>query len=276
MRKRGLALIVACAALLAVAPAQAHVADHNPARTTDIAGDSGGAPDITGVTVANDLSGNILFVVQVGNREGFVANDLVAIFLDTDRSVGTGGFGAGIDYFIAIDATVPAMGLVKWNGTTFEDVATTTLRGGWGSGYAALINRTELGNTTAFDFQVVTQVDQGGGIDRAPETAFGTYTIAPPHIASIVPRFSPTAPRGGATFSLQSVALTFESEEKGVAGSFTCRATLAGKRVKGTGPGGCTFKLPKTAKGKQLVVTVSATPTGGKAQTFPAYKFRVR
>ena len=91
-----------------------------------------------------------------------------------------------------------------------------------------------------------------------------------------MPRFSPTAPRAGATFRLQSVALTFESEEKGVAGSFTCRATLAGKRVKGTGPGGCTFKLPKTAKGKQLVVTVTATPTGGKAQTFPAYKFRVR
>ena len=38
MRKRGLTLIVACAALLAVAPAQAHVADHNPARTTDAAG----------------------------------------------------------------------------------------------------------------------------------------------------------------------------------------------------------------------------------------------
>lgn len=275
MRKRGLTLIVACAALLAVAPAQAHVADHNPARTPDVAGDSGAAPDITGVTVANDLSGNILFVVQVGNREGFVANDLVAIFLDTDRNSGTGGLGAGVDYLIGIDATTPQIGLAKWNGTTFEDVAATTLRGGWGSGYAVLINRAELGNATAFDFGVVTLLDQGDGADRAPESDFGTYTIAPPHIASIVPRFSPTAPRAGATFKLQSVALTFESEEKGVAGSFTCRATLAGKRVKGTGPGGCTFKLPKTAKGKQLVVTVTATPTGGKAQTFPAYKFRV-
>ncbi|MDX6422604.1 MAG: hypothetical protein QOI67_75 [Gaiellaceae bacterium] len=276
MRKRGPILIVACAALLAVAPAQGRVADHNPARTTDVAGDSGGAPDITGVTIANDLSGNVLFVIQVGNREGFVAKDLVAIFLDTDRSVGTGGLGAGIDYIIGIDAAVPAIGLARWTGTAFEDVVPTTLRGGWGAGYAALINKTELGNTTAFDFQVVTQLDETDGFDRAPETAFGTYTIAPPHIASIVPRFSPTAPRGGATFRLQSVALAFESEEKGVAASFTCRATLAGKRVKGTGAGGCTFKLPKTAKGKQLVVTVSATPTGGKAQTFPAYKFRVR
>ncbi len=276
MRRRGLILIVASAALLAVAPAQGRVADHNPARTTDVAGDSGAAPDITGVTVANDLSGNILFVVQVGNREGFVPNDIVAIFLDTDRNTGTGGLDAGVDYVIGIDATVPAIGLARWNGTTFEDVTPATLRGGWGSGYAALINKTELGNTTAFDFQVVTHVDAADGFDRAPEADFGTYTIAPPHIASIVPRFSPTAPRGGATFRLQSVALTFESEEKGVAASFTCRATLAGKRVKGTGAGGCTFKLPKTAKGKQLVVTVSATPTGGKAQTFPAYKFRVR
>ena len=100
MRKWGLTLIVACAALLAVAPAQGHVADHNPARTTDVAGDSGAAPDITAVTVANDLSGNILFVVQVGNREGFVANDVVLIFLDTDRNVGTGTPNTGIDYLI--------------------------------------------------------------------------------------------------------------------------------------------------------------------------------
>jgi hypothetical protein len=276
MQKRGLILIVACVSLLAVAPAQGHLADHNPARTTDVAGDSGPAPDITGVTVANDLSGNVLFVVQVGNREGFVAKDLVAVLLDTDRNVGTGTPGTGADYLIIIDAAGPFIGLGKWNGTTFDDVTSSTLRGGWAAGYVALINRSELGNTTAFDFQVVTHLDEGDAFDRAPETDFGAYTIAPPHIASIVPRFSPTAPRGGATFRLQSVALTFESDEKGVAASFTCRATLAGKRVKGTGPGGCTFKLPKTAKGKQLVVTVSATPTGGKAQAFPAYKFRVR
>ena len=276
MRNRGLMLIVACAALFAVAPAQGRVADHNPARTTDVAGDSGAAPDITGVTVANDLAGNILFVVQVGNREGFVANDIVVIFFDSDRNVATGSPGTGVDYFIAIDATVPAIGLVRWNGTTFEDVAATTLRGGWGSGYAALINRSELGGTTSFDFQVITGLGEGEGVDRAPEADFGTYAVAPPHIASIVPRFSTKAPRAGATFRLQSVALMFESQEKGVAGSFTCKATLAGKRLKGTGPGGCTFKLPATAKGKQLVVTVSATPTGGKAQTFPAYKFRVR
>jgi hypothetical protein len=276
MWKRGLTLIVACAALLAVAPAQARVADHNPARTTDVPGDSGAAPDITGVTVANDLSGNVLFVVQVGNREGFVANDLVVILLDTDRNAATGVPATGVDYQIGIDATVPAIGVAKWNGTAFEDIATTTLRGGWGGGYAALINRSDLGGTTAFDFQVLTFLGEGDGLDRAPESDFGTYTIAPPHIASIVPRFSPLAPRAGATFRLQSVALTFESDEKGVAGSFTCRVTLAGKRLKGTGPGGCTFKLPKTAKGKQLVVTVTVKPPGGKAQTFPAYRFRVR
>ena len=276
MRKWGLTLIVACVALLAVTPANGRVADHNPARTADAPGDSGGAPDITGVTVANDLSGNILFVVQVGNREGFVANDVVVIYLDTDRNIATGAPATGADYLIGIDAAVPAIAFAKWSGTEFEDIATTTLRGGWSGGYAALINRSDLGGTTAFDFQVLTLLGTGDDFDRAPESDFGTYTIAPPHIASIVPRFSPTAPRGGATFRLQSVALTYESEEKGVAASFTCRATLAGKRVKGTGPGGCTFKLPKTAKGKQLVVTVTATPAGGKAQTFPAYKFRVR
>ena len=276
MCKRGLILIVACTALFAVASAQGHVADHNPARTTDVAGDSGAAPDITGVTVANDLSGNVLFVVQVGNREGFVAKDRRADPLGHRSQLRNRRLGCGsrLLHRHRSSRAFDRAAEVEWRcfRGSHDDHDAWRL----GGGYAALINRTELGNTTAFDFQVVTQLDEGDGFDRAPETAFGTYSVAPPHVASIVPRFSTKAPRASATFRLQSVALTFESEEKGVAASFSCRATLAGKRVKGTGPGGCTFKLPKTAKGKQLVVTVTATPAGGKAQTFPAYKFRVR
>jgi hypothetical protein len=35
-----------------------------------------------------------------------------------------------------------------------------------------------------------------------------------------------------------------------------CTATLGGKHLAGTGTGGCTFHLPKTAKGKTLLVKV--------------------
>ena len=267
--------VAALVAVLSVAPAQGGVQAHNPIEVTDPAGDSSGAPDITRVTVANDLAGSILFVVQVGNRSGFVANDVVAIFIDADRNATTGN-AAGADYAIGFDGAVPGIGLVKWNGTTFEDTTTTTLRGAWSSGYVALIDRAELGSTTAFDFQVVTVLVDGDGSDVTPGTDFETYTIAPPHIASIVPGFSTLKPRAGTTFRLKSVQLALETDETAAAGTFTCKATLAGKRLRGTGSGGCTFKLPKTAKGKRLVVTITAAPAGGKAQTFRPYTFRVR
>lgn len=264
------------AAALAATPAQARVFDHNPIEVADPGGDSTGAPDITRVTVANDLAGNILFVVQVGNRTGFAANDGVAIFIDTDRSVQTGIAVSGVDYAIGFDGGVPAVGLARWSGTTFEDAPSTTLRGSWAPGYAAVVNRSELGNTTAFDFQVVSLLLEGEDIDVAPDTDFQSYTLSPPHIETIAPRFSTAAPRAGTTFRLRRVQLKFETEETAPAATFTCRATLAGNRIRGTGTGGCAFKLAKTAKGKRLVITVTATPTGGKAQTFPAYTFRVR
>ena len=276
MHKRGLILIVVCAALLAVSPAQGRVADHNPVRTADPAGDSNGAPDITGVTVANDLSGVLLFVVQVGNREGVVANDLVTFLFDSDLSSATGQ--GGVDFIIRIDGTTQRVFFVRWNGTAFESVATTSLRAVWDSGYVVAINRTELGNTGAFDFLVVTSLANGTEtqFDLAPEGQDGHYEVSAPHVGSITPRFSPAAPKAGATFRLNNVTLKFETDETAAARTFSCRATLAGKRLRGTGPGGCTFKLPKTAKRKQLVVTVTVTPAGGKAQAFPAYRFRVR
>lgn len=182
-------MVIVAIAMLVAAPASARVADHNPIEVTDPGGDGTGAPDITRVTVANDLAGNILFVVEVGNRTGFAANDGVAIFIDADRSVQTGVAATGVDYLIGFDGGVPAVGLARWSGTTFEDAPSTTLRGGWAPGYAAVINRAELGNTTAFDFQVVSLLLEGEDIDVAPDTDFETYTVASPHIEAITPRF---------------------------------------------------------------------------------------
>ena len=82
-------LVAACATGLCVAPAHGRGLDHNPVKAADPAGDSNGAPDVTGVTVANDLSGTILFVVEVANRDGFAASDDILIYIDTDRSAQT-------------------------------------------------------------------------------------------------------------------------------------------------------------------------------------------
>jgi hypothetical protein len=265
--------------VLSVSTAYGRVADHNPIEVTDPAGDSNGAPDITGVTVANDLSGTILFVVEAANRGGFVANDDVLIYVDSDRSAATGlpERGGGVDYLLRIDATTQQISLGRWNGTGFETASSTTLRGEWRSGYVVFVNRSELGGTGAFAFFVRTRLQSGPGqFDVAPTDAYLPYTLRPPHIEVIRPAFSPAAPRAGSTFRLNSVQLAFETGESARAAAFTCRVTLSGRRLRGTGRGGCTFKLPKTAKGKRFVITITATAAGGAPETFRPYSFRVR
>lgn len=275
---RRLLPLAALLAVLSVSPASARVADHNPVEVTDPVGDSNGAPDITGVTVANDLSGTILFVVEVSNRTDFVARDEVLIYIDSDRSAATGSpdRGGGVDYRLRIDAT--SSDFDRWNGTAFEPAPRTTVRVAWANGYVASVNRSEVGATSSFAFFVRTRMQEGPGnqFDVAPTDTYLRYALSPPHIDAIRPRFSPAAPRAGSTFRLTSVQLRFETAESGIAAAFTCRVTLAGKRIRGTGRGGCTFKLPKTAKGKRFAITITATATGGRAETFGPYAFRVR
>ena len=278
MLRRLLPLAALVAGLL-VSPANGRVTDHNPVEVTDPTGDSNGAPDITGVTVANDLSGMILFVVEVANRNGFVANDDLLIYVDSDRSAATGlpERGGGVDYLLRIDATSQQLSLGRWNGVTFETAPSTTLRGEWSNAYVVFVNRSDLGGTSGFAFFVRTRLQSGPGqSDVAPTDAYLPYTLSPPHIEVIRPVFSPAAPRAGSTFRLNSIQLAFETGETARATAFTCRATLAGKRTRGTGRGGCAFKLPKTAKGKRFVITIAATAPGGKPETFRPYAFRVR
>lgn len=275
---RGLLVIAVLAAGLAATGGQARVADHNPVKATDPTGDSNGAPDITGVTVANDLSGRILFVVEVANRSDFVARDEVLIFIDSDRSAATGSpeRGGGIDYRFRIDAA--SSDFERWNGTGFEAAPRTTVRIAWVNGYVASVDRSELGVRSSFAFFVRTRMQEGPGnqFDDAPTDSLFAYTLGPPHIEAIRPSFSPAARRAGSTFRVVSVQLRFETAESASAAAFTCRATLGGKLIRGTGRGSCTFKLPKTAKGKRFVLTMTARATGGKAETFGPYAVRVR
>ncbi len=264
--------------LLVVPAAHGRVADHNPVEVTDPTGDSNGAPDITGVTVANDLSGTILFVVEVANRTDFVARDEVLIYIDSDRSALTGfpDRGGGVDYRIRVDAT--SSDFERWNGTGFEPTSRTTFRIAWVNGYVARVHHTELGATSSFAFFVRTRMQEAPSnqFDVAPTDTYFPYTLSPPHIETIRLRVSAAAPRAGVTFKVNSVQLRFETAESATAASFTCRATLGGKRLRGTGRGGCTFKLPKAAKGKRFAISISVAATGGKAETFGPYAFRVR
>jgi hypothetical protein len=264
---------------LAVGPAHAGVAHHNPVGAPDATGDANGAADIVRVTMANDTRGRIVFIVQTANRAELVPGDLIYIRIDSDKNALTGEAdrGAGIDYMIEIDSTARAVLLRRWSGTTFERAETTTLESVFDGGYAVLVNRSELGNTGAFRFYVLTALAGGNAaqVDTMPDAATHDYTLSISHVEEMTPRWTPALPRAGKTFRLSALQLTLQTGDRMAAARRTCGATLAGKRLRGTGPGRCTFRLPKSAKGKWLVVHVAAAPAGGEAET-GRQVFRVR
>jgi hypothetical protein len=274
---RRLLPLAALAVGLAVAPAG--VAHHNPIGMSDPLGDANGAADIVRVTVANDTSGLVLFHVQAPNRTGFVAGDVVLIRIDADRSAQTGepDRDAGIDYILEIDASANGIFLRRWNGTAFERAETTTLRGVYDGGYVLAVNRADLGNPSAIRFYAVTLLASGapGQADVAPSTSLYDYELSISHVELMTPRWTPAAPRAGRSFRLSALQVTLQTGDRMPAARFNCRATLAGKRLRGTGRGTCTFRLAASAKGKRLVIAVTASPPGGEAET-GVQSFRVR
>ncbi len=82
MKKPTVVLVMVVLALLAARVAWAD------SRFTDPGGDSGGAPDISVVTAANDGPGNLTFTVTT-NQQALAADGALALLLDTDKNSST-------------------------------------------------------------------------------------------------------------------------------------------------------------------------------------------
>ena len=70
-------------------------------------------------------------------------------------------------------------------------------------------------------------------------------------------------PKAGHPFTV-SLKVNLSTGISTKATGLKCTAKLAGKVFKGSGTGGCTIRVPKTAKGKSLVVKAT-----GKYKTTP-------
>ena len=274
MRLRGLVLLCALAALLPVASAGAKPASHNPVQLADAAGDSGLAADIGTTTVSNTAARTIRIAVAIGNRTAMQPSDVLLIPINADRNPATGQ--DGFEYLLL--SVGGQVRLLQWNGTGFVQANAPSLRGSFAGGQVFEIAASDLGNTTAVEFWLSSFRADGpdNEEDVAPEgTAVFSYTLSTPHIDSVSARFSPTAPRAGRRFRLSTITIGLESNENVQPNSYRCRATLNGRRLRGTGTGGCTFAIPRNAKGKRLSVVITAT-VGSETQSFNAYTFRVR
>ena len=267
---------------------------------TDPAGDAADAPDVTGVTVSNDTGGNILFHIALTN---FTPESRITIYLDTDKNASTGDDGA--DYLLALDHSAdPAQTgwtMGKWNGTKWADAPNDATVAVSSNATSAdfRVNRSELGGTSGFAFQVWTKryvADAVTARDYAPDGTLSTWTFdlttsttAPAPSPTPTPKPAVVKPVFGrllVTFPVAGKRVTYSLQvnrsDNGAplkTGTMICDPSVAGKVIKHVeqfknGVATLTFVVPKTAKGKMLKVKVkivSGTQSATKITTVPIF-----
>jgi hypothetical protein len=265
---------------------------------TDPTGDAADAPDVTGVAVSNDTGGNILFHIALTN---FTPESRVTIYLDTDKNASTGD--DGFDYLLALDHSAdPAQEgwiMGQWNGTDWASAPQHATVAVSSSATSAdfRVNKSELGGTSGFAFQVWTKryvADAVTAHDFAPDGTLSTWTYeltksTPAPVPTPTPKPTVVKPVFGKlliTFPIAGKRVTYSIQvnrsDNGAplkTGTMICDPSVAGKVIKHVeqfrnGVATLTFVVPKTAKGKMLKVKVkivNGTQSATKITTVPIF-----
>lgn len=109
--RRALAVGVAGALVFAGAAFAA-----NTGSFADVAGDSGTAPDVTGVAIANDDAGVVTVKITIGNRTAIGASDGVGVGIDADENPDTGTVFYGTEYELDLEGGVARFYRASANG----------------------------------------------------------------------------------------------------------------------------------------------------------------
>jgi hypothetical protein len=238
---------------------------------SDPSGDSSSAGDISGVTVLADKgSGQVVFRIS-GSNLSTSPTLLTGLFIDSDANPATGDaqlFGA--DYVFAVDDT--SYDFEHWNGSDWVATPYSTVRvGGGGSSVTISVNRSEIGNTSEFNFSARSLNGDTKATDDAPDDGMYNYSIdaGGPDIHGILLQTKPSfGPKAGKAFVVTPIGLKLPPDGTQITiaprpDSYTCRATIKGRAITGTRTGGCTLRLAKTkTRGKRLTVVVTVTYEG--------------
>ena len=265
--KKWLLPLAAMVALLAIGTAGASGSES----FTDPAGDSGLAPDVVGLDVANDDKGLLTFALKFANRTSLTGDDAILVFLMTGEA----------EYLIVANWADRSYSLGRWNGNDYDfDVPQDTLL--TRDGMTFWINRSELDNAETLLVHTATLAGWDGEHyqhrDSAPDAIPGGVVVwpyvlnLPPELRSVKPSFTPLKPRAGKRFAVSGARVGLGTGETVRAESVTCSARLGGKALRLAGR--CAWNVPKSAKGKRLVVTVKVSYHGATRSAGP-YAFTV-
>jgi len=275
-------------------PASVQAATANRVIYKDATGEDPLSPDITTVTVSNDDAGTITFQIALPGTPTLAADHEVALFLDADKNSGTGADADGSDYVIDL-RVVPGTGhfevvLGRWDANTLDfDFATPqqTLRASYSAGATFVVNTSELGGTTAFDFTAVAGTginaltgEYYGHHDVAPNDGRWSYQLTANRFVLSVARFFtvPAQPRAGRRFLATLVVASPEALP--VTPQVTCKVTIAGKALAlkskafVDGAATCGWQVPKSAKGKLMNGSVTVVVQGVRVS--PSFSAKVR
>jgi len=268
---------------------QLHVVKANSQTFTDPTGDSGNAPDVTNVTVSNDDKGQITFAISLPNRTSLAGSDVLLVGLDTNGNSSDGI--AGADYVVGVVG--PLGGLFSATGGNLSPITPTSpFSATFANGVQTIsLNKADIGNPTQLSLYIASSGDGGNTIgDLAPDSGSGwTYQVTIATSSGPTGSTGPTGQTGsggqpavkltagkaqvstavhGKPFTA-SMVVTDASTGQGVSGTVTCSAKLGGKTLPGgrhsasaSGTATCTWKLPASAKGKQLTGKISETYKG--------------
>jgi hypothetical protein len=255
-------LVVAVAALgFAIFPAGAGAADH-----ADPVGDAGTAPDITSVT-ATPATTSVSFRVVVANMSSLEEGAELFLAIDADPRAGD---QHGVDFVYSLRQGGAELRTRRWSGSQHAPFASTAAGRFEGGVATFVLQLAELGDPAVIGFGAIG--NRAGDSDAAPGNGSWTLRLREVvRVGSLVARFAPSPPRAGRPFRVAAASARL-SDGSSRAGTRSCVARVAGSRLAGRG---CAWRLPASARGKRLTVSVRLLVAGVGA-TSRTYAFRVR
>jgi hypothetical protein len=244
-------LFVVALAVLALVPA---AAAGNSSGIDDPAGDVTGIPDITRVSASSTDAGRLTFRVTFAAAPSFGAGVGFSLLVDADANEAT-GHSDGVDYWFIYRTADGSFEPGRWDGQQFAPYTSRATAAIAGNAVTISLLAAEIGAKKAIRYIVATYGK--GQEDRAPDSTGANeafVTFAPKIRPPVSVRFVPATPKAGKVF-------------RAVGKKISCRAALAGRKLRR----GCRWSLPRVARDKRLVVTVSNS--AGRSRKFV---FKVR
>ncbi len=271
----GVALIVVSAVALPAAaqnrlrsPASTAAASVTSARFLDPSGDARGGLDVASVTVSNDATGKLTFVIEIPSHQMLPAGKYIGLYLDADRNPSTGG--GGFEYGVWVDGNRRTTEFNRWDVASdgYVVVGAPSLTGRYASGRETIeFDKSIVGGVSSLNFVVITWPDSDTRDDRAPDTGKWTYalTTASTLLITNVTR-KPDPPIAGESFTI-SVIVVRLGQPGLFNGKVQCGATIGGQRLRGSGsvaPGraACKWAIPAVAGGKIVRGSIGVSEGG--------------